>query len=251
MLIIDADSHIAPTGGKFALEEHIKRLENARIDKALTWLKPDYTGTEIEGHNRYIYNAVQQYPDKILGFGWADPTISVEHAIKMVKVCTEEYGFYGVKLNGAQNNYRIDDRELALPVIETIAKTGKILAFHIGPDAYENTHPLRAEKIAKLYPAMPILMVHMGMTDKNMTATVVEVAQACPNMFLIGSATNDTFILEAIRSLGPHRVCFGTDAPFRDPYVIRAMYQAFIESQLSQGEQTMVMGGNIARLFGL
>lgn len=251
MLIIDADSHIAPTGGEFALDKHIARMERAGIDKALTWLKPDYTGTEIEGHNRYVYDAVQKYPDKILGFGWADPTVSVAHALKMVQVCTEEYGFYGVKLNGAQNNYRIDDYELTLPVIEAIAQTGKILAFHIGPDAYENTHPLRAEKIAKLYPEMPILMVHMGMTDKDMTAVVVEVARDCPNMTLIGSATNDKVVLEAIHALGADRVCFGSDAPFRNPYVIRAMYEAFMDGQLSEAEQEMVMGGNIVRLFGV
>ena len=91
MLIIDADSHIAPTGGEFALEEHMKRIKRAGIDKSLTWLKPNYTGTEIEGYNRYVYDAVQKYPDVLLGYGWADPTVSVEHAIKMVQVCTEEY----------------------------------------------------------------------------------------------------------------------------------------------------------------
>jgi predicted TIM-barrel fold metal-dependent hydrolase len=251
MLIIDADSHIAPTGGEFALEKHIKRIERAGIDKALTWLKPDYTGTEIELHNRYVFEAVQEYPDKILGYGWADPTVSVEHAIKVVKVCTEEYGFYGIKLNGAQNDYRIDNRELVMPVIDAIAKTGKTLAFHIGPDAYENTHPLRAEKIAKLYPELPILMVHMGMTDQDMTDVVIEVAKNCPNMFLIGSATNDKFVLKAIHALGADRVCFGSDAPFQDPYVIRAMYEAAMEGQLSNVEQAMVMGGNIARILGL
>ncbi|MDF1512888.1 MAG: amidohydrolase family protein [Anaerolineae bacterium] len=251
MLIIDADTHIAPTGGEFTLDAQLARMERAGIDKALTWLKPDYTGTGIEGHNRYVYDAVQQYPDRLLGFGWADPTVSVEHAIQMVKVCTEDYGFYGVKLNGAQNNYRIDDIELVMPVVDAVAQTGKVLALHIGPDAYENTHPLRAEKIAKRYPDMPILMVHMGMTDEEMTAVVVEVAQLCPNMFLIGSATNDKFVLQAIHALGADRVCFGSDAPFRNPTVIRAMYEAFMADRLTEEEQVMVMGGNIARVFGL
>ena len=49
MLIIDADTHIAPTGGDFALEEHLKRMERAEVDKTLTWLKPDYVGEGIEG----------------------------------------------------------------------------------------------------------------------------------------------------------------------------------------------------------
>jgi predicted TIM-barrel fold metal-dependent hydrolase len=252
MQIIDADTHIDPVNPDFALEKHLARMERAGIDKTLVWLSPHtYKGTGIEGHNKYVYDAVQQYPDRLLGFGWADPTVSVEHALKMVKVCTEDYGFYGVKMNGAQNNYRIDDSVLGLPVAEAIAKTGKMLAFHIGPDAYENTHPLRAERIAIRYPEMPILMVHMGMTDWDMNQTVVEVAGRCPNMYLVGSATNDKVILYAIKTLGAERVLFGSDAPFRKLHVIRAMYETALTDELTNEEMALVMGGNMARLFAL
>ncbi len=251
MLIIDADTHMAPTGGEFALEAHLARMERDGIDMTLTWLRPDYRGEEIAGHNRYIYEATLKYPDKILGFGWADPTVSVAHARKMVQVCLEEYGFYGVKLNGAQNAYRIDDPVLALPVIEDIARAGKVLAFHIGPDAYENTHPLRAERIARMYPDMPILMVHMGMTNWEMNRTVVEAAGRCPNMFLVGSEIDDRALLYAIHTLGAGRVLFGTDAPFRRPRVIRALYEAAMEGEVTETEKAQVMGGNAARLLGL
>lgn len=250
-MIIDADTHISPTGGEFALEEHMKRVERAGIDKTLTWLKPDYEGEGIEGHNRYVYEATKTHPDTILGFGWADPTVSLEHALKMVRVCTEEYGFYGVKLNGAQNTFYIDDKELALPVIDAIAKTGKMLAFHIGPDAYERTHPLRARKVAKLYPELPIFMVHMGMTDWDMNQAVIEVAEECPNMILIGSATDPRAIVAAIHTLGAERVCFGTDAPFRRPHVVKAMYDALLKYEVTEEEKALVMGGNVARLFNL
>jgi len=250
-MIIDADTHIAPTGGDFTLEAHLERMEQAEIDKTLTWLKPDYEGEGIEGHNRYVYDAVQQYPDKILGFGWADPTVGVDHAKKMVRVCTEEYGLYGVKLNGAQNVYKIDDPELSLPVIEEIAKAGARLAFHIGPDAYERTHPLRAERVAKMYPEMTILMVHMGMTDWDMNQAVVEVAARNPNMILIGSATDAKAVLHAIDVLGADRVCFGSDAPFRRPHVVRATYEAVLRYEVSKEDRALVMGGNIVRLFDL
>lgn len=251
MIVIDADTHIAPTGGDFSLEAHMDRVVRAGVDKTLTWLKPDYEGEGIEEHNRYVYDAMQKYPETILGFGWADPTVSVDHAKKMVKVCTEEYGFYGVKLNGAQNFYYIDDEKLALPVIEEIAKSGTLLAFHIGPDAYERTHPLRARKIAERYPELKILMVHMGMNDWDMNRAVVEVAQECPNMFLIGSATEPKAIMYAIQTLGADRVCFGSDAPFQRPHVVKAMYDALLKYEATEEETSLVMGGNISRLFAL
>jgi predicted TIM-barrel fold metal-dependent hydrolase len=254
MMIIDADTHISPTGQDFedfSLEAHMARMARSGVDKTLTWLKPDYQGTGIEGHNAYVYQAMQQYPDQILGFGWADPTVSVEHAIEMVHRCVDDYGMYGVKLNGAQNHYYIDDPELALPVIDEIARTGKLLAFHIGPDAYERTHPFRAAKVARMYPDMDILMVHMGMTNNDMNDAVIEMAQECPNMYLVGSATTARAVLKAIGLLGADRVCFGTDAPFQIQHVVRVTYDALLEDELSQEEKALVMGGNIARLFGL
>jgi predicted TIM-barrel fold metal-dependent hydrolase len=251
MVIIDADTHISPTGGTFSLGEHVARMERAGVDKTLTWLKPDYVGEEIEGHNAYVYEATLAYPDRILGFGWADPTVSVAHAKDMVKKCVYEYGFHGVKLNGAQNNYTIDNPELSLPVVEEIAKAGSVLAFHIGPDAYERTHPFRAAKIAKMYPEMSILMVHMGMTNRDMIGAVIEMALENSNMYLVGSGTTDSAILTAIRTLGADRVCFGTDAPFQRPHVVLAMYNASLEGEVSEEEKALVMGGNIARLFGL
>ncbi|RJP26227.1 MAG: amidohydrolase [Candidatus Abyssobacteria bacterium SURF_5] len=250
-MIIDADTHISPTGGEFSVEKHLERMARAGIDKTLVWLRPDYEGTGIEGHNKYIYDAVQKYPDKLIGFGWADPTVSVKHALKMVRICTEEYGFYGVKMNGAQNHYYIDDPELGLPVAEAIAGTGKAIAFHIGPDEYERTHPFRAAKIARMFPETPVLMVHMGMTNVDLNNAVIEMALECPNMALVGSATTYKAILQAIETLGASRVCFGTDAPFQWPHVVRAMYNSALEGEVTQKEKSLVMGGNIARILKL
>ena len=251
MLIIDADTHISPTGGDFALAAHMERTERSGVDKTLTWLKPDYEGTGIEGHNEYVYQAMRKYPDQLLGFGWTDPTVGVEHAKDMVKRCVYGYGMHGVKMNGAQNDYYIDDPELALPVAAEIAKTGKALAFHIAPDAYEGVHPFRAAKVAKMFPEMPILMVHMGGTDRGMNGAVIEMALECPNMVLVGSATTYKAVMQAIEALGADRVCFGSDGPFQWPHVIRATYEAALDGVVTPEEKDLVMGGNIARLFGL
>jgi predicted TIM-barrel fold metal-dependent hydrolase len=176
----------------------------------------------------------------------------------MVRICTGEYGFCGVKMNGcshgrtwAQNHYYIDDPELALPVAEAIARTGKAIAFHIGPDEYERTHPFRAAKIARMFPETPVLMVHMGMTSVDMNNAVIQMARERPNMALIGSATTYKAILQAIKALGASRVCFGTDAPFQWPHVGRAMYDAVLNGEVTEEEKSLVMGGNIVRILGL
>lgn len=253
-MIIDADTHISPTGEDamaIAVDDLLRRMDRAGVDKALTWLRPPYM-RKIDESNAYVYQAVKQHPDRILGFGWADPRLGVENAKDAVKKCIDEYGFYGVKLNGAQNSYYIDSPVLSLPVIEEVAKTGKLLAFHVGTDAYEQTHPFRVGKIAKLYPEVQILMVHMGgVAYADLSHAAIEIAQAYPNLTLIGSAVRAVAVLQAVKTLGATRVCFGSDTPFALMHVEVAKYHALLDGEVSAEEKQNIMAGNIARLMGL
>lgn len=250
-MIIDADTHITPTGEGILLEELINNIENCDVDKALVWLQPPYM-REIAQLNEYVYQAIQKYPDKLLGFGWADPNLGVEESKDMVKKCIYEYGFYGVKLNGAQNNFKIDDPEKALPVIEEVAKTGKILAFHVGADFYVNTHPYRVGKIAEMFPELEIIMVHMGGAGlPDLSEESIEFAQKYDNLTLVGSAIGPKKILKAIKVLGADRVCFGSDTPFQYMHVELAKYNALLDREITKEDKRKIMGGNIFRLFGL
>ena len=250
-MIIDADVHITPVKGGLNIqaEELIRRMDYSGVDKALTWLQPAYFHN-IDDGNALVYEATQKYPDRILGFGWADPHFGIEAAKEQIKRCVEEYGFYGVKLNGAQNRFYIDSEDMALPLIEEIAKTGRILAFHIGSDAYEATHPYRLAKIAKRFPETQILCVHMGgVAFHDLSNAAIEAAQECPNITLIGSAIRAVNILKAIKVLGAERVCFGSDTPFAMMHVELAMYEALMKDEVTEEEKALILGGNIARLF--
>ena len=250
MKAIDADTHIAPVSGKFTFENLIKNMDKSDMDRAMVWLAPFYNGVEIETYLEYVYKATKHYPERLIGFGWADPTVGVNHAKDMVKRCIEEYGFHGVKLNGAQNNYIIDSEDLAMPVIEEIAKRNMPIAFHIGPDAYENTHPLRAARVASLFPEIPIIMIHMGMDSAEMVSSVIREAKSHPNLILLGSATKPENVLTAVQELGADRVCYGSDHPFRMMHVCRAMTEAVID-ELPPEDQRLIMGGNLLRTLGI
>lgn len=253
-MIIDADVHISPelTGGNsIFIEELISRMDHAGVDKALTWLQPPYKRTELSKSNRYVFDAVNKYPDRILGFGWADPNLGIPHALDMVKRCVDEYGFYGVKLNGAQNEFYIDDPK-AIRVAEEVAKSGKMLAYHVGGDSPENTHPFRLAKIAKLFPQTPIFMVHMGGAHfHDFGNAAIEFAQQCPNITVIGSVIRSIPLLKAVKVIGADRVCFGSDTPFELMHVEISKYKALFADQVSEQELSLIMGGNIERLFGL
>ena len=76
-MIIDADCHIS--SHKFddlamTADELVEHMDRARVDKALVWLKPPYN-RDIEPENRAVYEATLKYPDRFLGFGWANPRL--------------------------------------------------------------------------------------------------------------------------------------------------------------------------------
>lgn len=253
-MIIDADVHISPklTGGNsIKIDELLRRMDKAGVEKALTWIQPPYWRDTKES-NKYLYKATKAHPDRILGFGWADPNCGLKYAIDEVKRCVYEYGFHGVKMNGAQNEFYIDDPKLALPVVEEIVKTGKMMAFHIGGDSPEHTHPFRMAKIAKAYPETKMFMVHMGGAHfHDFGNAAIEFAGQCPNIYIIGSVIRSQPLLKAIKTLGASRVCYGSDCPFELIHVEVARYNALLDGEVSAEDKSLIMGGNIQQLLGL
>lgn len=251
-MIIDADCHISSR--KFddlaiTTDELVEQMDRNEVNKALVWLKPPYD-KNIEPENRAIYQAVQRYPDRLLGFGWTNPRLGYDHARATIKQCFEEYGLRGIKFNGAQDNYVIDDADI-MPLIEYAASFGKPVAFHIGADFYENTHPYRLGYIARRLPDTRFFMIHMGGASMPaLSRSAIETAEQYDNISIIGSAVGYKAILQAIQTLGADRVCFGSDTPFRLMHVCLAAYRALMRD-LPAADREQVLGGNIVRLLNL
>jgi predicted TIM-barrel fold metal-dependent hydrolase len=253
-MLIDADVHISPTpqgGNSITTGELLRRMDRAGVDKAVTWLQPPYVRSEIDAGNAYVVRAMREHPDRVLAFGWADPNLGVNRAIEAAQRALDQ-GCYGVKMNGAQNDFPIDDPHLAMPVIEVIAGAGSVLALHVGADAFDYTHPTRVASIAQAFPTLRILVVHMGgAAFHDLSRAAIAVAQQHANLTLIGSAVRAIPILTAIRTLGAERICFGSDTPFELMHVELAKYQALLSGEISAEEIEGVMGGNIARVLRL
>ncbi|MGE5223238.1 MAG: amidohydrolase family protein [Omnitrophica WOR_2 bacterium] len=251
-MIIDADCHLSSRkfdGLALTAPDLIHRMDRAGVQRALVWLKPPYN-KDIDPENEAVHEAMRAYPDRLLGFGWANPQLGRQHALDTIRRCFEEYGFYGIKFNGAQDYYVIDD-ETILPFIEAASKYGKPVAFHIGADYYENTHPYRLGHIASLFPETQFLMVHMGGAGMpTLDRSAVETAQKYPNITLIGSGIHEMAILRAVQTLGSGRLCFGSDTPFRLMHVQLAMYRALLRDT-PPADQEQILGGNLARVLNL
>ncbi len=156
-----------------------------------------------------------------------------------------------IKFNGAQNLYRIDD-EAMFALYQIVADTGAAVAFHIGSDCFDFTHPSRAQRVAEAFPHMPIMLVHMGGAGKpDLGSASIEVARACPNVWLTGSAISYLAVEDAIRALGPERICFGSDAPFALMHAERAAYEAFLPDVTDARGSALIMAENAMKFDGI
>ncbi len=249
-MIIDADCHISArkTGVDNGADELLRQMDALGVDKAVCWPMVSYTH-EIAGDNRAIYEGYKAHPDRIIPFGGANPRLGVDQSRDELKRCIEVYGVKGIKLNGARDGYFIDDPALSLPLVELIVAAGLVLAFHLGASDFEKTHPFRVAKISGLYPALPIVLVHMGgSSHPSMHDAVIDLAEKNPQWHLVDSECDYRKIHKALNVLGADRLCYGSDTPFcpmRYEWGIRhVVYQ-----DLGEAEKAHVFGGNIARLL--
>ena len=250
-MIIDADTHISPYSGgvRIPVEKLIESMDASHVDKAIAWLQEPYMRL-LDESNEYVFKSTLKYPDRLIGFGWLDPHLGQEHCFKAIEKGVEEYHFSGFKMNGSKNEFYVDDEEMILPLAEEIARRGKVMAFHVGMDAPDATHPFRLEKIARRFPELTILMIHMGGVGKpDMSMACIDIAKNNPNLHLVGSHVSLLNVAAAIRILGAERVSFGSDTPFTFMHAEVEAYKAFLGDFFTPREQELVMGQNIQRIL--
>lgn len=251
-MYIDADCHVSaePTGIGVGPDTVIRRMDGVGVDQAICWPMLTYT-RHIAADNAAIAQAGRLHPDRIIAFGGVNPRLGVDESHDELTRCIEEYGMRGVKLNGARDEYYIDDPELSLPFIARIAEAGLVLALHCGANDFERTHPFRIAAISDAFPDLPILVVHMGGAGiPHLHDAVISYARQYPNWYLVDSEADYRKVLTALDVLGPERICYGSDTPFC-PMRYEWGTRQVVYQDLDTTARAQVLGGNVARLLGI
>lgn len=226
-LVIDADTHISDVenltephrsryfetdnyyhGKPISAEDLITEMKMANVDMSLIWQNPAVTvyGKNRQKNfetllaaNRYIFESVKKYPEKLIPGGWTDPkNLGLELAMEIAEICVMEFGFLFVKMNPAQNEYPIDSNNV-VSVFNKIVELGGIPAFHFGGDT-PFTRAEGFEKLAQLHPQHPVMGIHMGgggpsyMEGEIHYQKARELGLKYTNIKFIQSAKRDTHI---------------------------------------------------------
>jgi predicted TIM-barrel fold metal-dependent hydrolase len=226
-LVIDADAHATDMtalsdevrrrnatangyyhGRPVSAEDLIREMDAAEVDMALIWQNPAATrytddpernAAALTAANLYVRDAARRFPTRFIPAGWTDPkSCGVGRALEIAETCVRDFGCPIVKMNPAQNRYRIDSPEV-LAVVDRIVELGAAPAFHFGADTpYTPAEGLA--RVAERYPMHPILGVHMGGGGASYTGAertyqaARQLGLARPNIRFALSAKRDAHI---------------------------------------------------------
>jgi predicted TIM-barrel fold metal-dependent hydrolase len=205
-MIIDSHTHVDKYGWYDPPETIVRLMDEAGVDKSIIMTYGD--APDVEGALEYIAEAVQKYPDRLIGYARMNPGRG-EEAHRLFQKAIEEYGFKGLKLHPVGNLCHPAGQE-TIDMIRLAASYRAPTLFHCGDEEF--TLPLQIAEAAKACPEATIILGHSG--GYFHVKDAIRVAERYPNIILETSAMPyPQFIKEAVKRVGVSRVLYASDGP--------------------------------------
>ncbi len=202
---IDAHVHLGGPdrgdGKTLTAAELVAEMDACGVDKTVVFPfnQPQDAFTPA---NSYIAGAVEEYPDRIIGFARLNPYDQEKALAELDRIY--ELGLKGVKLHPSGQDFTFDH-----PTLHQIAE--KALEYYL-PLIFDTgkpqSQPEHLEKFAKQHPDNIIIMAHMR-------GDFIPAVLACPNMYVqTTSMPRVEVILKAVEEIGQERIMMGSDYPY-------------------------------------
>ena len=193
--------------------------EMAEVEKAIVFSLRYGDSVGIESDDETTAAAMRKYPEKIVGFAYADPRRA--DVMEGVRHAIEDLGLKGIKFGPIYNGVALSDPRL-VPVYEYCQRNNIPLTMHMGTTFARNApvdmgRAIHVEPIALKYPDLTMIMAHMG---HPWYSDCIAVARKQPNVFCEVSALfyrpwqYYNILIEAQEYKITDKIFFGTDFPF-------------------------------------
>jgi predicted TIM-barrel fold metal-dependent hydrolase len=131
------------------------------------------------------------------------------------------------------------------PLVEALVERRLPVLVHSGHPIF--TLPWSIEELIANFPEARVVLGHMGHGNIVYINAAIDVAERHPNVYLETSGMPmHSKIAEAVERVGPHRVLYGSDAPFHHP---RVEIEKVRVSGLPPDLVEQVLGPNAVSLF--
>lgn len=234
-------------------EQFVALLDESGIDQACVfaplWEGPDYDGQEwidpnYEHGNMEVYEAVQQYPDRLYGFVRVNPNFGAR-AERELRKWIEDYKFHGIKMHPDWESWSATNTQLYRMQFEFAKAYNLPCYIHTG--YYPKCQPLLFLPIAEEYPTVNLILGHIGYEYHR---DAIQVAARCPNVFVEPAGNSDAWVInQAVRQASARQVVWGSDAPFFDPKWVSN--KVIMQPTISDDDKQLILAGNMARMLGV
>lgn len=199
--------------------------------------------------NNWAKSVQEEFTGRLLCFGTVHP--DAEDALpELERIKT--LGLHGIKLHPDYQGFCADD-EKAFPIYQKCAELGLPLIFHAGfdvvsPDKIHCT-PQMGAKIADKFPALKMIMAHLGGCDCWDDTEKYLVGK---NVYLDTAFTEgllpDEQVLRIIRNHGSDKILFASDCPWHPSSREMKMLERL---PLTEEERQNIFHRNAEKLLGL
>jgi hypothetical protein len=217
-------------------------------------------------------------PDRIVFWGTVDPTQG-RSALDLMERQVQEFGARGFKLynthyaEGMPSAWRMDDEEIAFPVLEKCQELGvDLVAVHkgvpLGLQSMERTHSWDMDRAAENFPDLNFIIFHVGLPFIDELCWQLT---RYPNLYTSLAATVNLIsraprqFAEILGKLlfwcGQDKIVYGSEAPIWHPqWALEAFWnfempQDLVEGygypQLDETAKRKILGQNLRRLHAL
>lgn len=254
-LKIDAHCHVARRSGGssrgWTNADLVEAADKLGIDKLLCSTpvsRGQPTMDVVRECNNITYEAMKEYPDKILGYAFVNPGYFTE-SIEEIERCVKELGMIGIKL---YNQYRADE-PVVLPIIRKAAEMQIPVLWHAG-------HPPSPEEalrwgqprisdgvhIAALARKVPdAILIHGHIGGGGDWEWGIKALRNVPNVYVdtSGSVVDEGIVEMCVKYLGADRVLFATDLS------MEAGVGKILGANLTDEERELIFWKNMDRIL--
>jgi predicted TIM-barrel fold metal-dependent hydrolase len=260
----------------WTLERMINDMDVAGIDMACM-LRESFLGLSYNGvpcsTNYHTIEAMQQYPDRIIGCSNVGPHIirGVKNSIKELGILHTEYGFKCTKVYSPEDGGAINHKDM-FAFYEKCEELGVVVFIHTGfavGGHSEYCRPMHVDDVCLAFPGLKVVAYHFGWPEHE---TLNALAWKHKNLYVGMSGIMGPFYYAPVRLahlvggvmnilLGSEKLIFGTDWPAAPSDLqVQAILNLEISEELQQGwgyppitdqDRANMFGINLAKLLDI
>lgn len=250
-MIIDCHVHI----GDWSSTESLDRIVGSGLTNGINKLivsalgEKSYiaypTPEEFVSANNIVLNALNKYPDILLGICYVNPKYP-EEALAEIERCIANGPMIGIKL---WVSVKASD-----PIVEIIARKALELEVPILQHAWykatgnmpDESTPMDVVVLARKFPDLRIHMAHLYGAGLRGIADIADYK----NIYVDTSGSEpEAWILEyAVEQLGDERILFGSDAPGRS---FGVQLGKVMGADIAEHQKQLILSENAIRFYDL